>query len=103
MRKHNLQIIALLLLLVFTQKLGLRVLLHNKFHSAVKSADSGSTASYYQVQCDCLDEALMPLAKAEPCLIPMPAEGYLETYTSYNLSLFSALKIYRSLRAPPVA
>lgn len=101
MRKRNLHIIALLLILAFTQKLGLRVLLHNKYHAAIKLDNTGGTASYYQVQCDCIDEALMPFSKAADVLVPQPEKGYVALHVSFRISLSSAIKIYRSLRAPP--
>jgi hypothetical protein len=101
MRKRNLHIIALLLILAFTQKLGLRVLLHNKYHAAIKLDNTGSTASYYQVQCDCIDEALTPFYKAPDVLVPQPEKSYLVLQGTVRISLSSAIKIYRSLRAPP--
>jgi hypothetical protein len=101
MRKCNLSIIALLLLLAFTQKLGLRLLLHNKYHSAAKQTNGDGTAAYYQVQCDCLDEALMPLSKAETVDLPAPLENHIILHSNYGTRLSSAVKIFHALRGPP--
>ena len=101
MRTCKIPIIATLLLLAFAHKLGVLVLVHNKFHASVQTGDSGNTAGYYQVKCDCLEEALAPLSKPECHTMPLPEKGNVAHTVTADISFFSAVKIYRSLRAPP--
>jgi hypothetical protein len=101
MHKSNLRIIAFLLLLAFVQRLGMQVLLHNKYHAPAVQNHSASAAGYYQVQCDCLDDALVPLSRAETVQLPQPAEGFAVSHGIYSVCLSSAVKIFSSLRGPP--
>jgi hypothetical protein len=104
MRNGNLRIIALLLLLAFTQKLGLRVLLHNKYHAAAIHENTGhTTANNFQIQCDCLDEALAPLTRAEAVALNVPETPHTALQANYKAPVASVIKIFRSLRAPPAA
>jgi hypothetical protein len=65
MRKWNLQVISFALLLVFTQKLGLGLWLHNWLHEsrAIHSwaFENGNKAclQLQPVKCSCLDDALI--------------------------------------------
>jgi hypothetical protein len=103
MRKRRLQIIAFVLLLAFIQKLGLRVVLHNRYHAAAQQNTTNNAVSYFQVQCDCLDEATLPLDNPVLAEISVPTSTPILLHCDYSVHLSSAIKIYRSLRAPPVA
>jgi len=101
MRTCKIPVIALLLLLAFAQKLGMLVIMHSKFHTSAQQNYTANTTGYYQIQCDCLDEALAPLAKPESFVLPLPAKSYVERTFTTSISYPSALKIFHSLRAPP--
>jgi len=103
MRRRRLQIIAFVLLLAFTQKLGLRVMLHNRYHAAAQQNTTGNAASYLKIQCDCLDEALAPLDNAILTELPALAQKPIPLHNNFSIHLSSTLKIYRSLRAPPAS
>jgi hypothetical protein len=103
MQKRRLQIIAFVLLLAFTQKLGLRVMLHNRLHAAAQQNNQNNSASYFQVQCDCLDEALVPLDNPILSELPAPVTELIPLHNNYSVHLLSAIKIFRSLRGPPVS
>lgn len=100
-RTCKIPLIALLLLLAFSQKLGVVVLMHSKFHTSAQPSNTGNTTGYYQIQCDCLDEALAPLAKPDGFVLALPEKRYFEPTTTPFISFPSPLKIYHSLRAPP--
>ncbi len=102
MRTCKIPVIATLLLFAFTQKLGILVLMHNKFHAAAQINKKENSASYYQVKCECLDEALAPISKPDSFELPLPDKNHIERLVTTNISFPSALKIYRSLRAPPI-
>jgi hypothetical protein len=103
MGNGKLRILAILLLLVFIQRPVVQVLLHNKHHSQGKQAIKGNGATCYQVRCDCLDEALVPLNYSECFELHAPSGNYNVLHTSYRVHLSFAAKLYRSLRAPPFA
>ncbi len=104
MRKFNLRITAVFLLLVLSQNLGLRLVLHNKFHKAIAyAASSKTTNGDVQMHCDCLDEALMPLAEANTVELAVPEKELVIAEKTYLVFLTSTSKIFHSLRAPPVA
>lgn len=106
MHKFNVRIIAVLLLLVFTQGMGLRLVLHNTFHTGtVKQAATAAstTATNIQIACDCLDEALTPLMHELPVEIQAPEKAFAVIEQQHQVLLPKFAKIFHSLRAPPAA
>ena len=75
-RKANLQVISFVLILIFTQKLGLGLWLHNWLHEPpAKHAlvTKHGHAPYVEGQpakCNCIDDALMPLINSHPLIYP---------------------------------
>ncbi len=101
MRKFNLRITAVFLLLVFTQSMGLRLMLHNKFHQPQHHSFPTPSPQSVQIVCDCLDEALMPSMQAPAVEVTVPEKEYTVTRQEQKVLLPSFSKIFRSLRAPP--
>src|SRR5580765_1874819 len=94
--------IAILLLLVFSQKIGLGIHLHNWLHvNNCKPSSSQPAANTISYSCNCIDDFSMPFA--EPVteivtLIPIAHQSFISFYTQ-PLSIF--FPVYNSLRAPP--
>ena len=103
MHKPGLRITALLLLLVLTQSMGVRLMLHNKFHQRTSQQPLNPSAGNVQIACDCLDEALMPSLQAQPVELAVPEKEYAIKIAEQPFFLHSVKKIFHSLRAPPVA
>jgi hypothetical protein len=95
--------IAILLLLVFSQKIGLGIHLHNWLHiNNCKPSSSQPAANTISYNCNCIDDFSMPFA--EPAtevatIISIPHQSFISFYIQ-PLSIF--FPVYNSLRAPPV-
>jgi hypothetical protein len=107
MQKLNARIVSFCLVLIFSQKMGLELWLHNWLHETTIIASVSSTpkaktsVQHLQVNCHCIDDALNPLVEADnvgydaqPRLtIQLPSTGY--------SSWTCAEKTFSSLRGPP--
>jgi hypothetical protein len=102
MRRKYSRTIAVVLLLAFSQKAGLRMWMHNWLHEskiAHNRPDQGS--ENLKLKCDCFDDAMMPLLESPVIIVPTPIRQ-LTTLTVDRLSpILSADKIYYSLKGPP--
>lgn len=96
------KIVATFLLLVFTQKAGLRLWMHDWFHeSRTAQALSIPHASHVQLKCDCFDDAMMPLLGSSLFTIPLPVRVYATLTAPYQTPILSAEKVFYSLKGPP--
>src|ERR1700730_2613858 len=109
MRKLNLRMIALLFILIFSQKLGLELWLHNLFHEfrplhtyAVSKKDRPSIEQQ-QVKCNCLEDVLMPLLKADAISYLAPTRIFTTLFLLRYYPVISANKVFSALRGPPAA
>ena len=103
MRKFNLRITSVVLLLVLTQSMGLRLMLHNTFHQNTNShASAKSSPVNLQMYCDCVDEALMPSIEANAVELVAPEKEFIALEKNYEVFLSSATRIFHSLRGPPL-
>ncbi|HEV2355645.1 MAG TPA: hypothetical protein VGR89_15465 [Puia sp.] len=98
------KLVAALLLVVFTQKAGLRLWMHDWFHES-KVARAVSTPSVPQIllQCDCFDDAMMPLLGSPVFTLPPPVSVHTSRTVNHHSPFISACKVYFSLKGPPVA
>jgi hypothetical protein len=95
--------IAIVLLLVFTQKAGLRLWMHHWFHeNRTASSKSAPTSENVQLKCDCFDDAMMPLLASPVYVVPVPVRDYTTLTVTRPCQILSADKIYYSLKGPPV-
>lgn len=104
MHKFNVRIIAVLLLLVFTQGMGLRLVLHNTLHTGTVKQTTTTTstaATNIQLACDCLDEALTPILHEQPYELQVPEKTFAVILQQHQVFLPRFAKIFHSLRAPP--
>jgi hypothetical protein len=102
MRKLHTRILAILLLLVFSQKLGLRLWIHNTFHEVSTNHSPGFPDSdKIQFKCDCIEDAMMPLVESSIITVPVPIEKSLDLFETFYLQFSSAQKLFCSLKGPP--
>lgn len=102
MRRLHPKIIAILLLLVFSQKLGLRLWLHHWIHEAQTLVIPGDSSSgNIQFQCDCFDDAMMPLMESAVITLPVPIRTWTILAAGYHPPFSAAEKLFYSLKGPP--
>jgi hypothetical protein len=104
LRKYS-RTIAVLLLLVFCQKAGLRLWMHNWLHESKFAHNRSAPGSEnLKLKCDCFDDAMMPLLESPLIIIPTPPIRQFATLTVDRHSpILSADKVYYSLKGPPTS
>ncbi|HTR31936.1 MAG TPA: hypothetical protein VMH27_21835 [Puia sp.] len=109
MQKLKVRIVSFFLILIFSQKMGLELWLHNWLHettvtASVSSAPKAKAGIQHQrVRCNCIDDALNPLVEADVVDFdagPQPALLHIADIYSSRLS---AEREFSSLRGPPSA
>src|ERR1700722_744707 len=102
MRRLHPKIIALLLLLVFSQKMGLRLWMHHWVHeSRTQHNTTAPNAACVQLKCDCIDDAMMPMVGSSLIALDVPARTAIILPAAYLPSLSAAEKVFYSLKGPP--
>lgn len=108
MQKVNVRIVSLLLLLVFLQKLGAELWVHNWLHEtttthSVVAAEKGKPiVQHHHIICNCLEDAMMPLVQTDPIQYdPVPVQ-LTDVFLTHYSSYLSGDKEFSSLRGPPV-
>jgi hypothetical protein len=110
MRRANLRLISFALILIFTQKLGLGLWLHNWLHeppanhSSVIKHTGNPSLELQHAKCNCIDDALMPLTHSKPFIYQAHQQhlaAVLLTRYSFPGSLND--KSSPALRGPPSA
>jgi hypothetical protein len=102
MLKKRLPVIAFVLLLAFTQKLGMQLWLHQWLHTKVHDFSSKeNTGNQLQLKCYCLDDTLMPAEPSASINIIVPATSYSLILSSPQRVLYVGEKQFASLRGPP--
>ena len=102
MRRLNVRIVALALVLVFTQKLGLRLWIHHWLHETRSlSASTNDNVAKLQSSCDCIDDFLVPLAGSAFIELPQPVRQVNVVGTAYIPPFSAAEERFSSLRGPP--
>jgi hypothetical protein len=99
--------IALVLILIFSQKLGLELWLHNLFHEfyalhsySLPSKDSPTLAKQ-QIKCNCLEDVFMPLLQTDAYLYQAPTRIFTNQLLSWYYPIISTRKVFSALRGPP--
>jgi hypothetical protein len=102
MRRLHPKIIALVLLLVFSQKMGLRLWMHHWIHES--RSLHGSTvpnAASIHLKCDCIDDAMMPLLGSSLIALDVPTRKAIILPAASLPPFSSAEKLFYSLKGPP--
>lgn len=109
MQKLNVRIVSFLLILIFFQKMGLELWLHNWLHetiitTSVNTTPKGKASLQHQrVKCNCIDDALSPLIEADVVDYDAPAQASMRLVATAYFSWLSAERELSSLRGPPAA
>ena len=105
-RKLILQCASFLLLLVFSQKVGGGLFLHNLLHSQDTSrpfqpVKQDRNAKEISFACNCIDDFLMPFTETEDVLLRQPFTGHSLPRTYFVTGTFFRPVIAANLRGPP--
>ncbi|WP_188930837.1 hypothetical protein [Puia dinghuensis] len=94
--------IAVLLLLVFSQKAGLRLWMHHWLHAS-KTISSYATPGSDKIQlaCDCFEDAMLPLQKTAIFTLTVPTQKATELGSAPQSPTPDTEAIYYSLKGPP--
>jgi len=107
MRGFARKILAILLLFLFLEKVGLRLFLHTSIHqeNAVSSKQKNTPKqTITQQDCGCFDDFFIPLSKTEDAALPLPNITYVDTIASFKYDCIQPSPAYSTqLRGPPSA
>ncbi len=109
MRGFTRKIIAILLLFLFLEKVGLRLFLHTILHQETISIANSKQKkahkqSVSQQDCGCLDDFFIPITDVEDPKLPLPTLTYIFTIASFKYnSIYSSPTYSTRLRGPPSA
>lgn len=108
MRRFSLlkKLTSFFLLLVFLQKTGGGLIIHNELHGKITHCEiprtlNGSTIT--SANCSCIDDFMMPFAEAEEIVMPATPLNHPEPDSYFSEHLYFRSHIFSSLRAPPFA
>ena len=102
MRRLHPKIIALVLLLVFSQKMGLRLWMHHWIHeSRYLQGSTVPNAASIHLKCDCMDDAMMPLLGSSLIALNVPVQKAIVLPAPYLPPFSAAEKLFYSLKGPP--
>lgn len=99
-----LKFLAIVLILVFSQKTGAGLFLHNLLHGNVKSIPQDKSGDQYSsigYACSCVDDLMMPFQEeVAPGFAAMPKQY--ASHPSFQLAELSLiLLLHQSQRGPP--
>jgi hypothetical protein len=99
------KVIAFVLILAFSQRLGLNLWMHHLYHEGPRSPASlmakRSGLPQWEIRCDCFDDAFMPMDEAYVFELHAPGIGYFLIETPYSSSPAYTVSLFPSLRGPP--
>jgi|SRR5579859_6150600 len=102
MLRRRKKIIAVLLLLVFSQKAGLRLWMHNWLHAGkIASSCGGAASEKIQLACDCFNEAMLPLEETAVFTVSAPIQKSTELGYPPPSLVPDTEKVFCSLKGPP--
>jgi hypothetical protein len=107
MERLKKKITAVLLIIVFMQKLGLGLFVHAWLHEktfVLTSDPKNPITQLQQVRCTCIEDAMIPFAVTTASIfISTPVKYFFNYCNSIRVLFSSTKKIYYSLRGPPTA
>ena len=94
---------TLLLILVFSQKMGVGLYLHNWLHTPQQHSTSSKPLSSQEIQfaCGCINDFNLPFTETTVPSIEVPVTTVKRPYTVPVFSIPAVFKYFHSLRAPP--
>ncbi len=106
-RRLILQCASFLLLLVFSQKMGAGLFLHNLLHSQdtdqpfQSSKQEGSSNKTISFACSCIDDFLIPFQASEEIILPQPLITYAQAPVHFDAGIIVRASVTADLRGPP--
>jgi len=102
-RPFILRCAAFLLILVFAEKTGAGLFVHNLLHcsSSNNNIPGHEKGQDIRINCNCVDDFLIPFAEAEVSVIPQPALTLLIPFTIFEDNISFHTAVFSSLRGPP--
>ena len=98
--------IAIFLLLVFVQQMGVGLFIHNLLHdkvavghSPIKKAESSPEINF---GCNCVDNFLTPFIEAEETVVVKKGSTLFIPGDAYSEQVYYRSKFFSALRGPPV-
>ena len=97
------KVFAIILLVVFSQKIGVGLFLHNWLHvkNCSQSSSQPGAANAVNYNCNCIDDFSMPFAEPVTETISFIAIAHQSFVSFYTQPLSVFFPVYNSLRAPP--
>lgn len=100
-RSFILRCAAFFLLLVFSQKAGAGLLLHNLFHSRAATEEEKGKANETGYNCTCIDDFLMPFDEAGQPVYNHPVSNHSISLTFFKAHIPFIIPVLSLLRGPP--
>jgi hypothetical protein len=101
LRKQS-KLIAIMLLLVLGQKVGLRLWMHHWLHEdKTVTSKSFPVSAQLHPTCDCFDDAMMPMEGAATFELTVPIQTYTLGIVAYLPAIPTVEKIFEARRGPP--
>ncbi|PZR27924.1 MAG: hypothetical protein DI535_08250 [Citrobacter freundii] len=105
-RRLILQCASFLLLLVFSQKVGGGLFLHNLLHNQdtatpYQPVKQDNNSREIRFACNCIDDFLMPFTEAEEIVLPQPVTEHFASRTHFIAGTSFRPVIAANLRGPP--
>lgn len=104
-RPFILRCAAFLLILVFSQKAGAGLFLHNLFHSTASNTKTPEQENKkdrdFSYSCTCIDDFLMPFAEADEVVYDQPVLAHTTPSTFFEDNIPFHTSIFSCLRGPP--
>lgn len=102
LRSHS-RTIALILLLVFSERGGMRLWIHHWLHEHKAASASAPASDKIQFACDCFSEAMMPLEESTFFTISVPIQKGVALEDAPQPPAPETEELYCSLKGPPAA
>ena len=101
-RRYNMKVVAFVLVLAFSQRLGLNLWMHHWYHeaSASRVADKPGLP-HWEIRCDCFDDAFMPMEQADTFKLQAPRSGFQLLEWPNLPGVIYSVPLLSSLRGPP--
>lgn len=98
----TIRLAAMLLLAVFTQKMGGGLLVHNLLHTKTSiPSQQGDKSKEINYACSCIDDFLMPFDEAGEFYYPAPVTEAIISFTTLPSIVYTYRDFYFSRRGPP--
>ena len=98
------KITAFILMLVFSQKMGMSLYLHNWLHTGKQLTATSTPVSNEEIKfaCSCISDFTLPVSETAVMEIPLPGKLVMNPVSSPAVAVPRIYKYFHSLRAPPV-